>query len=132
MKTVLLAFGDYALVDEDPRNFAVGRPRVRMINGRRSVTIPYARYSGDLATAIDIYALQAPVYVGQVSDGQDMLRKWRRNAGLSQRKLSKLTGVSVSTIREIEHRRSDPRVSTIDKLLSAIWQAGHKNPADIT
>lgn len=141
-KIVLLAFGDWALIDEDPYNFAVGRPKVREIKGKEYVTVTDPRYVGDLQTAIQRYALEAPVYLGQVSDGQDLLRTWRRHAGLTQRQLSKLTAidrqgkpckpVSVSTIREIEHRRTDPRLSTVDRLFQAIWDTGHKRPEEIT
>lgn len=46
-----------------------------------------------------------------------MLRYYREQAGLSQNKLSKLSGVSISTINEIENLVvNDVRVSTITTL----------------
>lgn len=46
-----------------------------------------------------------------------MLRFYREKAGLSQNKLSKLSGVSISTINEIENLIvTDVRLSTISTL----------------
>jgi transcriptional regulator with XRE-family HTH domain len=48
-----------------------------------------------------------------------MLKFYREQAGLSQNKLSKISGVSISTINEIENLLvSDVRLSTISTLAS--------------
>jgi predicted RNase H-like HicB family nuclease/DNA-binding Xre family transcriptional regulator len=49
------------------------------------------------------------------------LEMWRRNRGLSQRGLAKLSGVSPATIYELETgRRPEPRPSTLRKLAHAL------------
>jgi transcriptional regulator with XRE-family HTH domain len=46
-----------------------------------------------------------------------MLRHARRRAGLTQRALAAKTGVPQETIARIEAGRTDPRVTTLDRLL---------------
>lgn len=46
-----------------------------------------------------------------------MLRHARRSAGLTQRALATRTGVPQETIARIEAGRTDPHVSTLDRLL---------------
>jgi transcriptional regulator with XRE-family HTH domain len=46
-----------------------------------------------------------------------MLRHARRRAGLTQRELAAKAGIPQETIARIEAGRSDPRVSTLDRLL---------------
>lgn len=47
------------------------------------------------------------------------LRQARRRAGLTQRALAERTGFPQSTIGRIESGATDPRVSTLDRLLRA-------------
>jgi transcriptional regulator with XRE-family HTH domain len=46
-----------------------------------------------------------------------MLRHARRRAGLTQRQLAAKAGIPQETIARIEAGRSDPRVTTLDRLL---------------
>lgn len=48
-----------------------------------------------------------------------VLRKARAGAGLSQRQLALRTGVAQPTIARIEAGHVDPRVTTLERLLSA-------------
>ncbi len=48
-----------------------------------------------------------------------MLRYSRRRAGLTQRQLSANAGIPQETIARIESGASDPRVTTLDRLLEA-------------
>ncbi|MGE4232053.1 MAG: helix-turn-helix domain-containing protein [Bacteriovoracia bacterium] len=59
----------------------------------------------------DKYLLKLVNHIGQ------MLRFYREEANLSQNKLAKMSGVSISTINEIENRVvNDIRLSTISTL----------------
>ncbi len=49
------------------------------------------------------------------------LRRLRKKAGLSQRELAKLAGVSQSLIAKIERGEVNPRVSTLEKIVTAIY-----------
>ncbi len=49
------------------------------------------------------------------------LRRLRKKAGLSQRELAKLAGVSQSLIAKIERGEVNPRVSTLEKIVNAIY-----------
>jgi transcriptional regulator with XRE-family HTH domain len=51
-----------------------------------------------------------------------MLRYARRRAGLTQRQLAELAGVSQATVGRIEARLMTPRVDTLDRLLRATGQ----------
>lgn len=48
-----------------------------------------------------------------------VLRQARTSAGLSQRELASRTGIAQPTIARIEAGHVDPRVRTLDRLLSA-------------
>lgn len=48
-----------------------------------------------------------------------MLRDARARAGLTQRQLAAKAGIPQETIARIERGRSDPRVTTLDRLLEA-------------
>ncbi|MBE3586625.1 MAG: helix-turn-helix transcriptional regulator [Thermoanaerobacter sp.] len=48
------------------------------------------------------------------------LKKIRQDKGLSQLKLSKLSGVAQSSISEIESGKSNPNISTLRKLASVL------------
>lgn len=49
------------------------------------------------------------------------LRRMRRNAGLTQKELAKKAGVSQSLIARIETRTVDPRLSTLQKIVDALF-----------
>lgn len=49
------------------------------------------------------------------------IRRLRKKAGLSQRELAKLAGVSQSLIAKIEKGEINPRVSTLEKILRALY-----------
>ena len=48
------------------------------------------------------------------------LKELRESQGLSQTQLSKLTGISQAHIAKIENARVDPRISSVNKLLSVL------------
>lgn len=48
-----------------------------------------------------------------------MVRYARRRAGLTQRQLAAMAGIPQETIARIETGASDPRVTTLDRLLEA-------------
>ena len=48
-----------------------------------------------------------------------MLREARARAHLTQRQLAEKSGIPQETIARIERGRSDPRVTTLDRLLAA-------------
>lgn len=48
-----------------------------------------------------------------------MLREARRRSQLTQRQLAGKSGIPQETIARIERGRADPRVNTLDRLLSA-------------
>jgi predicted transcriptional regulator len=50
------------------------------------------------------------------------LKKLRLKAGLTQKKLAELIGVSQAHIAKIERGRVDPRLSTINKILAVIME----------
>lgn len=49
------------------------------------------------------------------------LRRMRKNAGLTQKELAKKAGVSQSLIARIETRSVDPRLSTLQKIVDALF-----------
>ena len=49
-----------------------------------------------------------------------MLRKLRLEAGLTQRQLAKLVGISQAHIAKIENEKVDPRLSTVNKILEVL------------
>lgn len=49
-----------------------------------------------------------------------MLKRLRLEAGLTQRELAKLIGVSQAHIAKIENEKVDPRLSTVNKILEAL------------
>ncbi|MCD6242156.1 CBS domain-containing protein [Candidatus Bathyarchaeota archaeon] len=49
-----------------------------------------------------------------------MLKKLRLEAGLTQRQLAKLVGISQAHIAKIENEKVDPRLSTINKILEVL------------
>jgi len=49
-----------------------------------------------------------------------MLKKLRIEAGLTQRQLAKLVGVSQAHIARIENEKVDPRLSTVNKILEVL------------
>jgi len=60
-----------------------------------------------------------------------MLKKLRVEAGLTQRKLAELVGVSQAHIAKIEGERVDPRLSTVNRILRVLTEGEGKKCGDI-
>jgi len=59
------------------------------------------------------------------------LKKLRLDAGLTQRKLAELVGVSQAHIAKIEGERVDPRLSTVNKILQVLTEGEGKNCGEV-
>jgi predicted transcriptional regulator len=59
------------------------------------------------------------------------LRKLRTQAGLTQKKLAELVGVSQAHVAKIERGNVDPRLSTINKILNVLLRVEQKKCGDI-
>lgn len=59
------------------------------------------------------------------------LKKLRIEAGLTQRKLAELVGVSQAHIAKIEQRKVDPRLSTVNKILQVLTEGKERRCKDI-
>jgi len=59
------------------------------------------------------------------------LKKLRVDAGLTQRQLAKLVGVSQAHVAKIEGGRVDPRLSTVNKILQVLTEGEGKNCEDV-
>ena len=62
---------------------------------------------------------------------ESALKKLRNKAGLTQRELAKLAGVSQAHIAKIERGRVDPRLSTVNKILQVLTAGKGKKCGDI-
>jgi predicted transcriptional regulator len=60
-----------------------------------------------------------------------MLKKLRIEAGLTQRKLAELVGVSQAHIAKIEQRKVDPRLSTVNKILQVLTEGKERRCKDV-
>jgi len=60
-----------------------------------------------------------------------MLKKLRTEAGLTQRRLAALVGVSQAHIAKIEKENVDPRLSTVNKILQVLTEGEGKKCRDI-
>jgi len=60
-----------------------------------------------------------------------MLKKLRLEAGLTQRQLAKLVGVSQAHIAKIENEKVDPRLSTINKILEVLTSGKKRKCSEI-
>lgn len=60
-----------------------------------------------------------------------LIRKLRKEARLTQKKLAELAGVSQAHIAKIEQGKVDPRLSTINKILEALTEGRKKKCKDI-
>jgi len=60
-----------------------------------------------------------------------MLKKLRIEAGLTQKRLAELVGVSQAHIAKIELRKVDPRLSTINKILRVLTEGEKRECRDI-
>jgi len=59
------------------------------------------------------------------------LKKLRMEAGLTQRQLADLVGVSQAHIAKIERERVDPRLSTVNKILHVLTEGEGKKCSDV-
>lgn len=59
------------------------------------------------------------------------LRAAREVLGLTRQRLAELAGVSISTIREVERERSDPRHSTVQAIRAGIAEASRESAAKV-
>jgi len=59
------------------------------------------------------------------------LKKLRVEAGLTQRQLAKLVGISQAHIAKIEKENVDPRLSTVNKILQVLTEGEGKKSRDI-
>jgi predicted transcriptional regulator len=60
-----------------------------------------------------------------------MLKRMRKEAGLTQKRLAELAGVSQAHIAKIEEEKVDPRLSTINKILQILTEWKEKKCRDI-
>lgn len=60
-----------------------------------------------------------------------MLKKMRIDAGLTQKKLAQLAGVSQAHIAKIEHAKVDPRLTTVNKILRVLTEGEKKKCKDV-
>jgi len=60
-----------------------------------------------------------------------MLKKLRLEAGLTQRQLAKLVGVSQAHIAKIENEKVDPRLSTVNKILEVLTSGKKRKCSEI-
>ncbi len=59
------------------------------------------------------------------------LKRLRAEAGLTQRQLAKLVGVSQAHIAKIEKENVDPRLSTVNKILQVLTEGEGKKSRDV-
>lgn len=60
-----------------------------------------------------------------------LIRNLRKEAGLTQKKLAELAGVSQAHIAKIEQGKVDPRLSTINKIMEVLTEGRKKKCKDI-
>ena len=60
-----------------------------------------------------------------------MLKKLRIDAGLTQRQLAELVGISQAHVAKIEGGRVDPRLSTVNKILQVLTEGEGKKCGDV-
>ncbi len=61
----------------------------------------------------------------------NLIRKLRREAGLTQKKLAELAGVSQAHIAKIEKGKVDPRLSTVNKIIEVLAKGSIKKCRDV-
>lgn len=60
-----------------------------------------------------------------------MIKRLRAKAGLTQKRLAELAGVSQAHIAKIEQGRVDPRLSTVNRILQVLKTGKEKRCADV-
>lgn len=60
-----------------------------------------------------------------------MLKKLREDAGLTQRQLAQLIGITQAHIAKIENNKVDPRLSTVNRILQILTEGEGKKCKDI-
>jgi predicted transcriptional regulator len=85
----------------------------------------------------DKYIFYCMVLLKKITGGYFMsitgnsLRKLRNEAGLTQRKLADLVGVSQAHIAKIERGKVDPRLSTVNRILGVLMSEPERKCRDI-
>lgn len=64
------------------------------------------------------YAIDDAIYSGPVDPGE-LIRQARQRAGLTQAELARRAGTSQPVISAYEHRRRDPSIGTLRRLIEA-------------
>ncbi len=78
---------------------------------------------------IDLYAEITGGYFLAITGAK--LRRLRTEAGLTQKRLAELVGVSQAHVAKIERGNVDPRLSTINKILRVLTKVKQKKCGDI-
>lgn len=107
-----------------------------VVDGKPYVLLPREEYDKltALAKAADLPALPTPdadgnypaVEYARASLARKIIRD-RANAGLTQRQLAALAGISFEHLSRIETGKHTPTVPTIDKIDRALKQAAKRN-----
>lgn len=61
----------------------------------------------------------------------NLIKQLRHGAGLTQKQLAELVGVSQAHIAKIEQAKVDPRLSTVNKIMEALRAGGEKQCKDV-
>ena len=117
-------------------SWAVGTVKPRVIRGKATEEIRDKRYHGSRLRALSQLTFDASVAgdAGQVDDlalvlmlsgllfPGKMVKRLRIDRGLTQAELAKRARVATSTLREIEHGRSQPKTDTLRALLMEVYR----------
>jgi predicted transcriptional regulator len=78
---------------------------------------------------INLYSKITGGYILAVTGS--LIRRLRLEAGLTQKKLAEIVGVSQAHIAKIEQEKVDPRLSTINKILEVLTEGKKKKCKDV-